>query len=57
MFEISEQTKAKAVAHMKSALIETFNKELLKNDEDLINEKVAEAFDAAVAIVKAQFGM
>lgn len=56
MFEISEETKRTAVAEMKSVLIETFNKNLLEEDNDLVNEKVAEAFDAAVEVVKRQFG-
>jgi len=45
MFEIKEETKSKAVAAMKEIL------------GDVPEEKIEEAFDAAVKLVKAQFGM
>ena len=46
MFEITEETKAAAVAEMRDIL----------SGEDLTDEKLGEAFDAAVTVVKKQFG-
>lgn len=49
MFEINEQTKEAAVKEMT---------EIFERNGDTVTEcVVAEAFDAAVAIVKKQFGM
>ena len=47
MFEILEETKKEAVAKME---------EILK-DAGVAKEKVEEAFEAAVAVVKKQFGL
>jgi hypothetical protein len=46
MFQISEQTKAEAIASMKIIL-----------GEGVSDESVEAAFEEAVAIVKRQFGM
>ncbi len=46
MFKITEETKAAAVEAMKAIL-----------GNDVPEEKLEEAFEAAVAIVKKQFGM
>ena len=46
MFTISSETKDEAVAKMREIL-----------GQDIPEEKVAEAFDAAVRIVAASFGM
>jgi len=47
MFNILEETKQEAVAKME---------EILK-DADVAKDKIEEAFEAAVAVVKKQFGM
>jgi len=52
MFEISEETKANAI----KAIKEILSKDGV-NDSHLTDEVLGEAFDAAVAAVKAQFGM
>lgn len=46
MFEITEETKAKAIERMREILL----------DAELNDQSLGEAFDAAVAIVKEQFG-
>ena len=46
MFKITEETKAEAVEAMKVVL-----------QRDIPQETIEEAFEAAVAIVKKQFGM
>ena len=46
MFEISETTKTEAVEKMREILL----------DAELTDEALGEAFDAAVAVVKRQFG-
>jgi cellobiose-specific phosphotransferase system component IIA len=47
MFNILEETKQEAVAKMEEIL----------NDADVAKDKIEEAFEAAVAVVKKQFGM
>lgn len=47
MFEITDETKAAAVKAMREILL----------DAELTDEVLGEAFDAAVTIVKKQFGM
>lgn len=47
MFEITEETKTAAVEAMREILL----------DAELNDEALGNAFDAAVAIVKKQFGM
>ena len=46
MFKITEETKAEAVVEMRKIL-----------GEGPTDEQLDEAFDAAVAVVKKQFGM
>lgn len=48
MFKITEETKAEAVEVMR---------EILTKNATLTDEELSEAFEAAVAIVKKQFGM
>jgi hypothetical protein len=52
MFEISEETKANAIVAIKTILAKDG-----VSDKHLTDEVLGEAFDAAVAAVKAQFGM
>lgn len=46
MFNVSEETKAAAIEAMREVLL----------DAELTDEKLSEAFDRAVAIVKKSFG-
>jgi hypothetical protein len=52
MFQISEETKTNAIAAIKEVLTKDG-----VSDNHLTDEVLGEAFDAAVAAVKAQFGM
>ena len=53
MFEITEETKAAAVEAMEDVLI----KDGYDGEESVATQTVERMFDAAVAIVKKQFGL